>query len=444
MRFPRETERFAMAALLLGKIQSDPDNLSPVRALQCFLLRQIITTERRVKRLKKAQARIRALKRRGSTKQRSSLLKLLDSKATERIADLHQLIFLWKCFGDGLACLYQSSYSLKHLFFDGDYAIKSDAGFIIGKAGFMQEYRFLRKALSMNVPAILSDLTNVIRHGDVCLMGAADPVPLEVKSSSNRNARTGRQSEQLRVLHEFLRDDGASNFRGVPNTKRVAVSAPLVSYQALINECMSEAWLNGLSARSPEAGLTYLCAQNDGRRDEGVMKLLAQYPASTTMFVTLTPESSWLPHKSFTASLSPVNTVLFMQERLAVLVVIDLLVLKRLLDERGLEPVIIMDGTTAIQISPRKDPERGNAEGRSIAEDWHDRIGVFRISEFHFLRTATQFESLRWFADTLADQMEAVRRETLTEITPDDPTLMEVPMEWLSAKDCFGGTTGKE
>ncbi len=245
MRFPRETERFAMAALLLNKIQGAPEDLSSVRVLQSFLLRQIITAERRVKRLKKAQARIRSLKRKGSTKQRSSLLKLLDCKTTARITDLQQMIFLWKCFGDGLACVYQSTYSLKHLYFDADYEVKSDPGFLLGKTGFMREYRLLRKALAMNVPALLSDLTNVIRHGDVCLMGAADPVPLEVKSSSNRNTRTDRQTEQRQVLHEFFRDDGALNFRGVPNTKRVAISAPLVSYEAQINECMSDAWING-------------------------------------------------------------------------------------------------------------------------------------------------------------------------------------------------------
>ncbi|PLV27463.1 hypothetical protein CXG51_19775 [Pseudomonas guariconensis] len=120
---------------------------------------------------------------------------------------------------------------------------------------------------------------------------------------------------------------------------------------------------------------------------------------------------------------------------------IDLAILKRLLDERALEPVIIMDGTTAIQISPRKNKERGNAEGQGIAYDFHERVGVFRISEFHFLRTATQFESLRWFADTLAEQMEAVRNEAPTEVQLGDPTLMEVPMEWLSAKDCFTAPT---
>lgn len=66
---------------------------------------------------------------------------------------------------------------------------------------------------------------------------------------------------------------------------------------------------------------------------------------------------------------------------------------------------------------------------------------MFRINEFHFLRTATQFESLRWFADTLAEQMEAVRNEAPTEVQLGDPTLMEVPMEWLSAKDCFTAPT---
>lgn len=31
MRFPKETERLGMAALLLNKIQNDPDDLSAVR-----------------------------------------------------------------------------------------------------------------------------------------------------------------------------------------------------------------------------------------------------------------------------------------------------------------------------------------------------------------------------------------------------------------------------
>lgn len=55
MRFPKEAERLGMAALLLNKIQNDSDDLFAVEGLQRFLLRQVITVEHRIKRLKKAR-----------------------------------------------------------------------------------------------------------------------------------------------------------------------------------------------------------------------------------------------------------------------------------------------------------------------------------------------------------------------------------------------------
>lgn len=106
MRFPRETERFGMAALMLNKIQSNPDVLPPVLSLLSFLLRKVITVELRINRLKKARGRIKILNRKLPTKARSLCLKALASKIEERIQDLYHLIFLWKCFGDGIACVY--------------------------------------------------------------------------------------------------------------------------------------------------------------------------------------------------------------------------------------------------------------------------------------------------------------------------------------------------
>lgn len=443
MRFPRETERLGLAALLLNKIQADPDDLFAVRGLQSFLLRQVINVERRIKRLKNAKARIVSLRRKKAPKAKSVFLKKLASKVGHRIQDLHQLLFLWKCFGDGIACVYQSPYSLKHLYFDGEYEVKNDPGFILGKTGFINEYRLLRKALAMNVPAILSDLTNVIRHGDICLMGAADPVPVEVKSSSNTNARVRRQKEQLRILHEFFRDDGAANFRGVPNTKRIEVSPPLVSYEEHINKCMSDAQRCGTAVARPEVGLTYICGWSDAKWAKSIIDLVMQLQTSTTLVVTLTPTVTWLPSKSFTVSMSPANTVLFMQERISCFVLIDMAVVKRLLDERALEPVILMDGTSAIQIAPRFSKIRGNAETSGIADDWEDRVCIFRVSELHFLRAATQFESLRWFADCLAEQVEAMRIEGPRGLKENDPYVMEVPKEWLTAKDHFATDTNE-
>jgi hypothetical protein len=39
------------------------------------------------------------------------------------------------------------------------------------------------------VPALLVDLTNTIRHGDICLMGESDPCLIEMKASKNLDSR---------------------------------------------------------------------------------------------------------------------------------------------------------------------------------------------------------------------------------------------------------------
>ena len=49
----------------------------------------------------------------------------------------------------------------------------------------MNELVLLDSALKHNVPALLVDLTNTIRHGDVCLMGESDPYLIEAKASKN-------------------------------------------------------------------------------------------------------------------------------------------------------------------------------------------------------------------------------------------------------------------
>lgn len=444
MRHPRETERLGMAALLLDKIRQNPSDLVPLLGLQRFLLRQIFRVEYRIKRLKSARGRMLSLLRKGSSKECSSALKALISKTQARTEDLHQLLFLWKCFGDGIACTYQSSYSLKHLYFDADYGIKSDPGFITGKAGFVQEYRLMRKGIRWGVPAILSDLTNIIRHGDVCLMGAADPVPIEVKSSKNTNARVRRQLEQLRLLREFYDNDGAAIFRGVPNVRRIETVDPVLSYEAVFNECMVQAQVNGVDFRSPEPGLTYICGWNVSRDDRAIVKALNNHLNDSTLLLGLTPDASWLPAKSFTVTMTPANAVLFMQEKYTCGVLIDLAVLKQLLEERDLNPVMVMDGTSAIQIAPRMSPDRQACDSRKSGKAPSEAVGIFRISEFHLLRSAMQFESLRWFADCVASQMQTLREEGPTEFQGNEPFLSEIPESWLTAEDCLQRVNNRE
>lgn len=425
MRFPRENYRLTQAALLLHTIKNTPDQLAVVHELQRLLIRQIVRGERRIRRLKRARHRLSALKsRRRLDKKDASAVKGLVKRIDNLIYEIRHLLFLWRCFGDGIASVYQSKYSLKHLFYDGDYNVKQDAGFLSDKAGFRQEYRVFRLGIRMGVPVVISDLTNMIRHGDVCGLAGEDPLPIEMKSSKNRNARTDRQIEQLQVLAEFFANDGAENFRGVLNTKRIEIRHPEVTYESELNECLTRAAACGFATISPESGLRYIAISKDifAAEPELLDAELSVHANPSTLCVLLTPDINWLPAYPFTLSLNAANSVLFMQETIYIVVLIDLLVLKACFEDRGIHATMLMDGAHAVQ----------------ICVDPSDLMkGAMRLSEQLFLRIACEFQSLRWFADEHSSVFDAIA-EVQEPVTVDTQGLLYEPLPgWQEAKDCF-------
>ncbi|EIK54695.1 hypothetical protein YO5_18057 [Stutzerimonas stutzeri TS44] len=425
MRFPRERYRLEQAALLLHTIKNDPDRLALVLELQRLLIRQIVRGERRIRRLKRARQRFSALKSRHRlTKDKALAVKGLVKRIDDLVVEIRHLLFLWRCFGDGIAAVYQSKYGLKHLLYDADYNIKQDAGFLSDKAGFRQEYRVCRLGIRMGVPVVMSDLTNMIRHGDVCGLGGADPLPIEMKSSKNRNARTQRQTEQLQVLADFFTNDGAENFRGALNTKRIEIRSPEVTYERELNEYLGRAAVCGFAAFSPEPGLRYIAFSGDcfSAQPELLDAELSSYANPSSLCVSLTPDSNWLPAYPFTLSMDAANSVLFMQEAVHIVVLIDLLVLKAHFKARSVHATALMDGTHALQ----------------ICLDPTDLMkGVMRISEQLFLRIACEFQSLKGFADEHSTIFEAID-EAQGPVTLDSPGLLyEPPPGWQGVRDCF-------
>lgn len=425
MRFPRENDRFTQATLMLHTIKSSPNRLAIVLELQRLLIRQIVRGERRIRRLKRARHRLSALKsRRRLDKKDASAVKGLVKRIDNQVYEIRHLLFLWRCFGDGIASVYQSKYSLKHLLYDGDYNVKQDAGFLSDKAGFRQEYRVFRLGIRMGVPVVISDLTNMIRHGDVCGLAGEDPLPIEMKSSKNRNARTDRQIEQLQVLAEFFAKDGAENFRGVLNTKRIEIRHPEVTYESELNECLARAAACGFATISPELGLRYMAISQDifAAEPELLDEELSVHANPSTLCVSLTPDINWLPAYPFTLSLNAANSVLFMQEAIHIVVLIDLLVLKACFEDRGIHATMLMDGTHAVQ----------------ICVDPSDLMkGAMRLSEQLFLRIACEFQSLRWFADEHSSVFDAIG-EVQEPVTVDTQSLLYEPLPgWQEAKDYF-------
>lgn len=341
-------------------------------------------------------------------------------------------MFLLRCFGDGIAFTYQSKYALKHLMFDEKYQAKQQPGFMSGKKGFAREYRVLCKGIRAGVPVLLADITNIIRHGDVCALGGPDPVPIEVKSSRTKRERPQRQVSQLQALADFYGKDGADNFRGTHNVRRIELFVEEVSFEGVMNDCIHQAMLNGSAMAEPETGLWYIAVQvarlEAGREIAALDELLLPFWGKERLLVNPTPDPTWWHMLPFTLTLDTGNTLAFIQQEVLIFVVVDLMHAKELFRQAGVHAVALFDRTWAFQIS------------RNAEDLW---AGVFRVTEQHFLRITHDFLSLRWFAEQNAALLSTPLEKLIPHAEPGTEgeiagrfTFDEAQMaEWRSVRD---------
>ncbi|WP_411836010.1 hypothetical protein ACLBNB_02895 [Pseudomonas chlororaphis subsp. aurantiaca] len=423
LRFPRQNENLCKAALLLATIKNDPERLDLLLELQRFLLRRIMSCEKRISRLQRGRGRISQRVSKGRLdKAQSQRLKRLISDIDDRVCDIRDLMFTWRCFGDGIAATYQSKYALKHLFYDESYNIKQSAGNISGKSGLRLEYKVLRRGILSGIPVVLSDLTNIIRHGDTCFLDGEDPLSIELKSSSKLSKRARRQIEQLCELSNFYVNDGAEEFRGNANVQREALISEEINYLDELNSCMDQAMHDGIATISPEIGVRYIAVRHDKPVEEKLCAFLDEFASKTTHCIFLAPDERWLPLYPFTLSMSPENSILFVQQIIGLMVLIDTSVLKSLFLEKGVHAICLMDGTYSLQICV--DPE-------DLTK------GVFRLSRQIYSRIAYEFQSLRWFANEHSELLQSTKLK-YKEIAPSSEGIISShPPEWAQATDCF-------
>lgn len=416
------------ALLLLHTLKAAPERLELVLELHRHIIRAIVRTELRIQRLRRKRQIVSAAPKRHVSREVAKTRKEMISLLRGREQELTHLLFLWRCFGDGIAFIYQSKYSLKHLYFDSEYKPKEASGFMTEngklKRGFVREYRLLVSGIKHNVPVVLSDITNIVRHGDVCALGGEDPLLIEVKTSGNRNARTGRQDEQRRLLAEFYANDGAPEFRGAVNVRREELTLAEVEYKSIANQCIDEALQSGWCTAKPEPGITYLaCTRVDDEKFEQLGF------GRSTFGVILSAQSNHLPSYPFTLSLTPANCLAFMQQRISLFVFIDLAEVKSAFARRGVYATVLMDGTYALQIT--------KAPGDQM-------LGAFRVSELLFSRISTEFLSVEWFAEEFSrvfdEEVMAISAEKAQSLLG---LVTEVPPDWKNVRDCFAESDAK-
>jgi hypothetical protein len=208
---------FVDAHAMLATLRGKPTDLATLNALQQLLCREIVRTERKIRELK---AERKAVMTTGGkrAKRRSSIL-------LDRIEKIRHCAYVWRCFGDAIAFSYMDRFALKQTFYSTEHPHeKQNAGFLSDKVGLATEIAYLEFALEESIPALLVDLTDTIRHGDVCLMGEADPFLIEIKAGSEVDRRGRRQKRGLAKLREFFKNDRAEGLRGAAGIRRVAPS----------------------------------------------------------------------------------------------------------------------------------------------------------------------------------------------------------------------------
>ena len=209
----------------LQALNGDLTDFDHLIDLQREILGRLLITEARITGYKSRAVELKVRLRTARLPKKDALqVKKTIGRLRQRIEDCNWLLYIWRCFGDGIAYSYLDKWAVKSLLYDvTTAAVKERAGHVTGKQGFYQEMALVLEAKRRGVPALLTDLTNTIRHGDVCLLGASDPYVIEVKSSANQNERVARQVESVRKIHDYLAKDQAENLRGAGLLRRVAI-----------------------------------------------------------------------------------------------------------------------------------------------------------------------------------------------------------------------------
>ena len=137
---------------------------------------------------------------------------------------------------------------------------KEGAGFLINKIGSRLERKCFRTAFKMGAIAILNDLTNVLKYGDLTLVSDFRPAAyMEIKSGKHRNKREDRQREGMHKLVDFLNHDTPTDIlRPGMISHRMAIAKPLEDHIDRLNQLIAQTTQGPVTAEEVEDGVVYI------------------------------------------------------------------------------------------------------------------------------------------------------------------------------------------
>ena len=361
--------------------------------LQCSLIKRIIKTERKIITHKVTRDSLKPkLIEKGLSRRTSRALTHRISALDRRIEQFQWMLYIYRSFGDAIAFLYLDKWNIKPLLYDQSTAkVKQDSGNLTAKTGLINEFALVLDAKRNNVPALLTDLTNSIRYGDVCLLGSSVPELLEVKSSHNKNSRVNRQLSELTKVQDYLLNDEGYDVRGAAFCQRIDIRTTERNHIDQLNMCIAEALHVGHSIKQPEPGFHIFVEATGSPVDYD--KVFGTLSQPVPFFLNEYKNNKWwMSYYPFTLSIrNPEHLFLFLNGDIFILVIVDLGEMAKLADKRRLRLTPLNDPDMAFQI----EGERDYLEGPF----------VLKISRHFFTRIALECLSLDWVLDTAEDNI---------------------------------------
>ncbi len=365
---------------LLGSEPIRPHQLEPLLLLQALLIKEITRTERKIRRSK-------------------SFLKQVESEAEgeavnlieERIEQYRHLAYSWRCFGDAIAFLFLEKFSLKQTYFNTTNSnVKQGAGFIGDKTGFVGEWSALNVLLKNGIPALLTDLTNTIRHGDICTLFGPDPNLIEIKLGKI-DSRGRRQKKSIEELAKFFETDSADKLRGFDNLRRVEHLTEEVVYADVMNDCIAAAEKSGTAQRSPETGLHYMAFKENSDVENAFDGLRLIEPI-VFQLNEAKANRSWSPYYPFTLSITHGDTLYdFIWDSIYLVVIYDRSSLRELSKLEGYD-ITFEDPDSDLAFSITR-----LADGATVG-----------VGRHMFHRIAFDFSSPAWLFRTAVEKMDYI------------------------------------
>lgn len=373
----------------LQKLHHNPEsNAALCLKIQLRLVEKIIYVEKRISKLKdlkkSARRRLRASHLSPLSKETAQEVKRNIQSYNQAIEDYHNLLKIFRDVGDGLAFSYISKWDIKTL------AIKEAPAALSGKTGGRLERNILRGLFSAGQIAILNDITNSLRYGDITIVDETSLNIIEVKSGNNSTPRTVRQLKNIERVIEYFKTDETDSLYGIgEKVKRISTNSIEVDHCDLLNQTILQARSaeNHMAYAEPEAGLLYLCFTEECAKNTW-LEVIKKYEGDP--LVSLVNHSAYISYGyvPFTISVTdPEALYMFYTGELNIVILIDTVTIHDKFASMGIESQFLRDDK--------------NYQLIIKSFNKYDEPITTKISHHFFQRMFTEFLSLQWFIDSV-------------------------------------------